>query len=104
MPPEKKKKGKRKSDVLQEAPESDETASLCALAPGNEESSDTLDGTVRLPAGGRCTLIYRFIQLESLLFINGATSVLISLLAILRMLYFNGLLTVPRRNVAPGGK
>ncbi|XP_023651099.1 chromodomain-helicase-DNA-binding protein 6 isoform X1 [Paramormyrops kingsleyae] len=47
VPPEKKKKGKRKSDVLQEAAESDETASLCALATGNEESSDTLDGTKR---------------------------------------------------------
>ncbi|XP_066558180.1 chromodomain-helicase-DNA-binding protein 6-like isoform X1 [Amia ocellicauda] len=44
-PPEKKKKGKRKSDALQEALESDETVSLSA--PGNEETSDSLDGTKR---------------------------------------------------------
>nr|XP_015220539.1 PREDICTED: chromodomain-helicase-DNA-binding protein 6 [Lepisosteus oculatus] len=44
-PPEKKKKGKRKSEVLQEALESDETVSLSA--PGNEETSDSLDGTKR---------------------------------------------------------
>uniref|UniRef100_A0A8C9SX71 Chromodomain helicase DNA binding protein 6 n=1 Tax=Scleropages formosus TaxID=113540 RepID=A0A8C9SX71_SCLFO len=40
LPLEKKKKGKRKSEALQEMCESDESASLCTLAAGNEESSD----------------------------------------------------------------
>ncbi|KAJ8344324.1 hypothetical protein SKAU_G00316530 [Synaphobranchus kaupii] len=45
--PEKKKKGKRKCEALQEAGDSDESASLSALAAGNEESIDALDSTKR---------------------------------------------------------
>ncbi|XP_042563774.1 chromodomain-helicase-DNA-binding protein 6 isoform X2 [Clupea harengus] len=47
VPPEKKKKGKRKSEAQQEALESDDTASLTAVALGGEESSDPLDSTKR---------------------------------------------------------
>lgn len=43
MPPEKRKKGKRKSDALLEAVESDDTASLSTLATGGEESIDPMD-------------------------------------------------------------
>lgn len=43
MPPEKKKKGKRKSDALLETVESDDTASLSTLATGGEESTDPMD-------------------------------------------------------------
>lgn len=43
MPPERKKKGKRKSDALLEAVESDDTASLSTLATGGEESIDPMD-------------------------------------------------------------
>ncbi|XP_056607455.1 chromodomain-helicase-DNA-binding protein 6 isoform X3 [Triplophysa dalaica] len=43
MPPEKKKKGKRKSDALLEVVESDDTASLSTLATGGEESIDPMD-------------------------------------------------------------
>ncbi|XP_029103651.1 chromodomain-helicase-DNA-binding protein 6 isoform X2 [Scleropages formosus] len=47
LPLEKKKKGKRKSEALQEMCESDESASLCTLAAGNEESSDAPESTKR---------------------------------------------------------
>ncbi|KAJ8400857.1 hypothetical protein AAFF_G00392110 [Aldrovandia affinis] len=47
VPPEKKKKGKRKSEALQEAGESDESASLSTLVVGNEESIDALDSMKR---------------------------------------------------------
>uniref|UniRef100_W5KQJ9 Chromodomain helicase DNA binding protein 6 n=1 Tax=Astyanax mexicanus TaxID=7994 RepID=W5KQJ9_ASTMX len=47
VPPEKRKKGKRKSETLQEAAESDDTASLCTLATGGEESTDPMDHTKR---------------------------------------------------------
>lgn len=50
VPPEKKKKGKRKSEVQQEALESDDTASLTAVAVGGEESNDPLDSTVSVSA------------------------------------------------------
>uniref|UniRef100_A0A3B4C824 DNA helicase n=1 Tax=Pygocentrus nattereri TaxID=42514 RepID=A0A3B4C824_PYGNA len=46
VPPEKRKKGKRKNEALQEA-ESDDTASLCTLATGGEESTDPMDSTKR---------------------------------------------------------
>ncbi|XP_060775157.1 chromodomain-helicase-DNA-binding protein 6 isoform X5 [Neoarius graeffei] len=46
VPLEKRKKGKRKSDAPQEAAESDDTASLCTLATG-EESTDPMDNTKR---------------------------------------------------------
>lgn len=49
MPPEKKKKGKRKSDAVLEMVESDDTASLCTLATGGEESTDPMDNTVSSP-------------------------------------------------------
>lgn len=49
VPLEKRKKGKRKSDALQEAAESDDTASLCTLATGGEESTDPMDNTVSAP-------------------------------------------------------
>ncbi len=45
MPPEKKKKGKRKSDAVLEMVESDDTTSLSTLATG-EESIDPIDNTV----------------------------------------------------------
>ncbi|KAF7711359.1 hypothetical protein HF521_000370 [Silurus meridionalis] len=47
VPLEKRKKGKRKSDAPQEAAESDDTASLCTLATGGEESTDHMDNTKR---------------------------------------------------------
>ncbi|KAI4878901.1 hypothetical protein NFI96_021724 [Prochilodus magdalenae] len=47
VPPEKRKKGKRKNEALQEAAESDDTASLCTLATGGEESTDPMDNTKR---------------------------------------------------------
>ncbi|XP_076869918.1 chromodomain-helicase-DNA-binding protein 6 isoform X3 [Brachyhypopomus gauderio] len=47
VPPEKRKKGKRKSESLQEALESDDAASLCTLAGGGEESMDPMDNTKR---------------------------------------------------------
>ncbi|TRZ01219.1 hypothetical protein DNTS_006047 [Danionella cerebrum] len=47
MPPEKKKKGKRKSDAVLETVESDDTASLSTLATGGEESIDPMDNTKR---------------------------------------------------------
>ncbi|KAG7326696.1 hypothetical protein KOW79_010097 [Hemibagrus wyckioides] len=47
VPLEKRKKGKRKSDASQEAAESDDTASLCTLATGGEESTDPMDNTKR---------------------------------------------------------
>ncbi|XP_051996999.1 chromodomain-helicase-DNA-binding protein 6-like [Xyrauchen texanus] len=47
IPPEKKKKGKRKSDALLEPVESDDTASLSTLATGGEESTDAMDNTKR---------------------------------------------------------
>ncbi|KAM9483665.1 chromodomain-helicase-DNA-binding protein 6 isoform 2-T2 [Clarias gariepinus] len=47
VPVEKRKKGKRKSDAPQEAAESDDTASLCTLATGGEESTDAMDSTKR---------------------------------------------------------
>uniref|UniRef100_A0A8C2AJN3 Chromodomain helicase DNA binding protein 6 n=1 Tax=Cyprinus carpio TaxID=7962 RepID=A0A8C2AJN3_CYPCA len=46
MPPEKKKKGKRKSDAVLEMVESDDTTSLSTLATG-EESIDPMDNTKR---------------------------------------------------------
>ncbi|XP_066519392.1 chromodomain-helicase-DNA-binding protein 6 isoform X2 [Hoplias malabaricus] len=46
VPPEKKKKGKRKSDAPLETVESDDTASLCTLNTG-EESTDATDNTKR---------------------------------------------------------
>ncbi|MCJ8729281.1 hypothetical protein PDJAM_G00104320 [Pangasius djambal] len=46
VPLEKRKKGKRKNDAPQEAAESDDTASLCTLATG-EESTDPMDNTKR---------------------------------------------------------
>ncbi|XP_051986264.1 chromodomain-helicase-DNA-binding protein 6-like [Xyrauchen texanus] len=46
IPPEKKKKGKRKSNALLEPVESDDTASLSTLATG-EESTDAMDNTKR---------------------------------------------------------
>lgn len=49
VPLEKRKKGKRKSDASQEAAESDDTASLCTLATGGEESTDPMDNTVSSP-------------------------------------------------------
>lgn len=49
VPVEKRKKGKRKSDAPQEAAESDDTASLCTLATGGEESTDAMDSTVSTP-------------------------------------------------------
>lgn len=49
MPPEKKKKGKRKSDAVLEMVESDDTASLSTLATGGEESTDPMDNTVSSP-------------------------------------------------------
>lgn len=48
MPPEKKKKGKRKSDAVLEMVESDDTTSLSTLATG-EESIDPMDNTVSSP-------------------------------------------------------
>ncbi|TSZ40535.1 Chromodomain-helicase-DNA-binding protein 6 [Bagarius yarrelli] len=47
VPLEKKKKGKRKSDSSHEAAESDDTASLCTLTTGGEESTDHMDNTKR---------------------------------------------------------
>ncbi|XP_026860783.2 chromodomain-helicase-DNA-binding protein 6 isoform X1 [Electrophorus electricus] len=47
VPPEKRKKGKRKSEALQEALESDDAASLCTLPGGGEESMDPMDNTKR---------------------------------------------------------
>uniref|UniRef100_A0A672SQR0 Chromodomain-helicase-DNA-binding protein 6-like n=1 Tax=Sinocyclocheilus grahami TaxID=75366 RepID=A0A672SQR0_SINGR len=47
MPPEKKKKGKRKSDAVLEMVESDDTTSLSTLATGGEESIDPMDNTKR---------------------------------------------------------
>ncbi|KTF72697.1 hypothetical protein cypCar_00035817 [Cyprinus carpio] len=47
MPPEKKKKGKRKSDAVLEMVESDDTNSLSTLATGGEESIDPMDNTKR---------------------------------------------------------
>ncbi|KAG1963214.1 chromodomain-helicase-DNA-binding protein 6 isoform X1 [Pimephales promelas] len=47
MPPEKKKKGKRKSEAILEMVESDDTASLSTLATGGEESTDPMDNTKR---------------------------------------------------------
>lgn len=45
VPVQKRKKGKRKHDALQEAAESDDAASLCTLATGEEESMDNIVST-----------------------------------------------------------
>lgn len=49
VPVQKRKKGKRKHDAPQEAAESDDAASLCTLATGEEESTDPMDNIVSTP-------------------------------------------------------
>lgn len=46
MPVEKKKKGKRRNQEVQEGGESDDTASMSALNMGGEDSQDALDNSV----------------------------------------------------------
>uniref|UniRef100_A0AAY4EUP4 DNA helicase n=1 Tax=Denticeps clupeoides TaxID=299321 RepID=A0AAY4EUP4_9TELE len=58
VPPEKKKKGKRKSEALPDGGESDDTTSLTTVGAEGEESSDPLDSavsTAELHAGRKST-------------------------------------------------
>lgn len=67
VPVEKRKKGKRKRDAPQEAAESDDTASLCTLATGGEESTDPMDNIVSTPTDVSVFILHSILSVHFVL-------------------------------------